>query len=581
MNFMIKLVQKTLFFSVVVLSFGFSVFAQTVKPSSRILLIPLDDRPPCFQWVVKMGEIGDAEVVAPPRGLLGKFTEFGKPDAIIEWAKKQDLKSFDAAVVSIDMLAYGGLVAMREFQTDEQTAQRRLAFLREIKKNAPQMKIYAASVIMRLAPTGNVVNESYRANLANWAEISVDPKLQKETAELERKIPAEALANYKAARVRDLKTNLAAIKLVQDKVIEQLILGQDDAKPKGVHVADRERLIAEVAKLKLQSKIGVQPGADELSMLSLARSLGDKYAYRPKIKAIYSSEAIRNQVMPYEDRPLYQTVSFQIESVGAQEVQNEGEADILFYVYASRFEKGRAESFAKEIENGFRDSKDGIGADKKNAKNFIIADVDPKGDVQGADPNFTEQIKKRGIFQRTLGYAAWNTAGNTVGTALPQGMTFGLSKYRFSLKGEDFRNPKKLEQREDLQRRVAKAQTWFLLNRVLDDYLFHATIRPEANKRAKEKNWNVFRLNPDQAKIVEAETLSTIRRAVVENLNSISPLRQGFRGNPICENVNNLSFVFPWERTFEAEINFDLDCFELVNQERTKGKTRGGVFQVQ
>lgn len=120
--------------------------SEAVKRSSKILFVPLDDRPPCFQWVVKMGEIGDAEVVAPPRELLGRFTEFGKSDEIVRWLKTQDLKSFDAAVVSIDMLAYGGLVAMREYKTDERTAMNRLNFLRELKKAAPKMKIYASTL---------------------------------------------------------------------------------------------------------------------------------------------------------------------------------------------------------------------------------------------------------------------------------------------------------------------------------------------------------------------------------------------------------------------------------------------------
>lgn len=573
-----KSAQRIFNLSALVILFGISIFAQG-KSSSRVLLIPLDDRPPCFQWVVKMGEIGDAEVVAPPRELLGKFTEFGKSDQIIDWVKKQNLKSFDAAVISIDMLAYGGLVAMRENQTDGQTAQKRLAFIREIKKAAPNMKIYAASVIMRLAPTGNVVNESYRANLANWAEISVDPNLRKETAELEKKIPAEALQNYKSARVRDLQTNLAAIKLVQDKVIEQLILGQDDAKPKGVHVADRERLIAEVNKLKLQSKIGVQPGADELSMLGLARALGDKFSYQPKIKAIYSSEAIRNQVMPYEDRPLHQTVSFQIESVGAREVQTEAEADILFYVYASRFEKGRAKSFAQEIKNGYMNTSDGIGFDKREMKDFIIADVDPKGDVQGADPNFTEELKNQLIFQQVLGYAAWNTAGNTIGTALPHGMLFGLSSSRFKLNKNDYRNPRKVAQMELLQNRIAEAQTWFLLNRVLDDYQFHTIVRPETNKLLKEKNWNVFRLEPQQARTTENEIAQRLRRTVAENLNRISPVWKG-KSNIICENVSDFRFTLPWDRTFEGEIDYNLNCRILAKKQKPEGKTRG-VFRVQ
>lgn len=569
----VKFISKILFLLFAGFIFNLPSFAQA-KHSSRILLIPLDDRPPCFQWVVKMGEIGDAEVVAPPRELLGKFTEFGKSDEIIDWVKKQNLKSFDAAVISIDMLAYGGLVAMREYEADAQTAQKRLAFIREIKKSAPQMKIYAASVIMRLAPTGNVTNESYRVNLAKWAEISVDPNLRKETAELEKKIPADALQNYKSSRIRDLQTNLAAIKLVQDKVVEQLILGQDDAKPKGVHVADRERLISEVNKLKLQSKIGVQPGADELSMLSLARALGDKYDYQPKIKAIYSSDVIRNQVMPYEDRPLHQTVSFQIESIGAKEVQTEAEADILFFVYASRFEKGRAESFAEEIATAAK--KPGIYNQKFVTRKFIIADVDPKGDVQGADPNFTRELLKRKIFlsYAPSGYAAWNTAGNTVGTALPHGVIFSSAYNQLFNAGTERKQQIRTTEKDNTKtlrfpeitgksQQIARAQLWFTMNRLLDDYVYHSLVRPEAGKFIRENNLNSLRLATDGKQKVE----NFIRERMSFYINSEQINRLSinvpccFDNNLAvgCGELKNFSIYLPWDRTFEAELNFDFE----------------------
>ncbi|MEJ7616088.1 MAG: DUF4127 family protein [Pyrinomonadaceae bacterium] len=83
------------------------------RPLARVLLITLDDRPPCLQVTQMIGDIGDAEVVAPPRALLGRFTEAGQPDEIARWVNGQKLHEFDAVVVSLDMLAYGGLVNSR------------------------------------------------------------------------------------------------------------------------------------------------------------------------------------------------------------------------------------------------------------------------------------------------------------------------------------------------------------------------------------------------------------------------------------------------------------------------------------
>ena len=524
-----NLLLQGLWILVIGLSLVFTAQAQT-KFSSRILLIPLDDRPSCLQFPVKMGLIGDAEIVTPPREMLGRFTEFGKSDEIIKWLKTQNLKSFDAAIVSIDMLAYGGLVAMRVNQTDEPTAARRIEFVREMRKLAPKMKIYGSSVIMRLAPTGDVKNEAYREKLARWAETSVetDEKSKIATAKLEKEIPAFALADYKAARVRDLKINLKTIDFVREGVIDYLILSQDDAKPKGIHVADRERLITETARLNLNEKIAVQPGADEVSMLLLARALTDKYNYRPKIKAVYSSEAIRDKVMPYEDRALNQTVSFHIKAVGGIETPVEKDADILFHVYASRFEANRGESFAGDIARRISQS------DK-----IIVADIDPKGDVQGAEDFFIKELLRYRIFSFISGFAGWNTAGNTVGTTLPQGVIANLNL------------PKKNKnQIENIQ----KSQAWFTMHRLIDDYAYHSIVRPKALKMIRENKWNSFRLTDEQTKTIEEFCLTELKPIAAKIAGEF-----GSDNKKVCS-IDDLTFDLPWNRTFEAEINFNLQC---------------------
>jgi hypothetical protein len=500
------------------------------KTSSRILLIPLDDRPPCLQFPVEMGLIGDAEIVTPPRELLGRFTEAGKSDEIINWMKRQNLKSFDAAIVSIDMLAYGGLVAMRVHQTEDATAMRRIEFVREMRRLAPKMKIYGSSVIMRLAPTGDVKNEAYREKLAKWAEISVESDTQSKTdaAKLEKEIPAFALADYKAARVRDLKINLKTIDLVRDGTIDYLILSQDDAKPRGVHVSDREKLISETSRLTLTQKIAVQPGADEVSMLLLARALTDKYNYHPRIKASYSSEATKNQFMPYEDRALNQTVSFHIKSVGGIEAQAEKDGDLMFYVFASRFEPNRADSFADEIAKA-------IVQDNK----IIVADIDPKGDVQGAQDVFVKELLRFRIFSFISGFAGWNTAGNTIGTTLPQAV---IANIKF---------PQKNKSRDE---RTQKSQWWFLMHRLVDDYAYHSIVRPKALKMIRENKWNAFRLTDEQTKTVEEFCLTELKPLAAKIASDFSS-----NDKNVCA-INELTFDLPWNRTFEAEINFKLQC---------------------
>lgn len=532
----------TRFLNLLVLFTGISLSVLAGKEpayNARILLIPLNDRPPCLQFTQRMGLIGDAQVVSPPLELLGRFTTPGQSDKLLVWLQQQDVSSFDAAILSLDMLAYGGLVGSRVHTVPFEVATKRLDVVAALHKRAPALKIYAQSVVMRLAPTADQKNEPYREKLARWAEISVsaDPQLKAETATLAREIPAEGLADYKQARSRNLRINRQAIDLVRRGSIDYLLLSQDDAKPEGIHIADREALIAETKQLKLTDKIAIQPGADEVALLLLARALNKHANVSPKIKAVYSSETLSNTIMPFEDRPLRQTVSYHIKATGSREVTTEQEADVLFYVYASRFENGRAATFADEIEQKI-----------SQHKRVIVADIDPKGDVQGGDTPFTMALEKRHILPELSGYASWNTAGNTIGTALPQGVIFTLAQT-------------KLLSQPRLAGRLWTAQNWFLIHRVLDDYYFHNLIRAKANLFAKQVGRSSTLMSDETTKQIEAYSLGLLRQSFAELMASYEQKRPDSQQRAVrCTQPTDLQFKLPWNRTFEALIDFDLTC---------------------
>lgn len=485
----------------------------------RVLFIPLDDRPPCLQFPEKMGEIAQIDLVSPPRALLGKFSEVGQSDAIITWMLNQDLASFDAAIVSLDMLAFGGLVGSRVPTVKLSVAKQRLLVLKELKKKAPHLRILASSVIMRLAPTADGQREAYREKLARWAEISEDPAEQEKRRMLEAEIPLEVRQDYRIARERNHQVNQLAIEWLEEGLFHYLILSQDDAKPKGQHVQERETLIRLVQQKGLEPKVAIQPGADEVSMLLLGRFLSDHLGYRPKIKVIYSSESMSKQTMPYEDRPLHQTVSFHIRATGAQEVQDPKNADLLFYVYSSRHEKGRAVSFAEEIKSSQSRWKAGS----------IIADIDPIGDLQGGDSLFTQALGKLGLLPTMYGYACWNTAGNTIGTALPHGLTYGYAR-----------------QSKVNQAVIQRAQQWFIQNRLLDDYAYHSLVRPLALSHIRQKGWFAFKLTPEQG-----HQMANYCQDLLQQKMQTRPVW-------LLTPIQDISLTLPWDRTFEAEIDFKL-----------------------
>jgi hypothetical protein len=273
-------------------------------------------------------------------------------------------------------------------------------------------------------------------------------------------------------------------------------------------------------------------------MLLLARALNTLYKFSPKVKAIYSSEELSRKAMPFEDRALRETVSYHIKATGSREVENEKDADLLFYVYASRFETGRAASFANEIE-----------AQIKRNKRIIVADIDPKGDVQGGDPIFTEALGKLNLFRELNGYASWNTAGNTIGTALPQGVIFALAQ-------------SKLLKSKDAARRVWTAQNWFTFHRVLDDYYFHTLVRTKARDFIIQNKWSTLRLTDDATEKVE-DFSKRLMQTSFEEFSGIyfhPEAKSNLQKTVECEKPANLNFDLPWNRTFEAEINFDMQC---------------------
>jgi hypothetical protein len=302
-----------------------------------------------------------------------------------------------------------------------------------------------------------------------------------------------------------------------------------------VHIKDRAQLTQKVAQQNLTDKVAIQPGADEVSMLLLARAVSDKFRYHPRIKAVYSSDSISKQVMPYEDRPLYKTVSFHLKAVGAIEVDEVQKADIVLYVFASRFQQGQAKIFANEI----------VDFSTKNpTKGIIVADIDTKGDVQGGDVTFTEFLNNQRVFSKIYGYACWNTAGNTIGTALPHGMVYGASKTIKKSKSEE--------------QYMAKAQAWFVRNRLLDDYAYHAIVRPLANKMSRDNKWNNFRLTDAQTQTIETFCLKELNKYIADFKPVVAISRFAIqKSGPLSPQFEKpISFRLPWNRTFEAEIDF-------------------------
>ncbi|WP_215224664.1 DUF4127 family protein [Echinicola shivajiensis] len=496
--------------------------------AKKVIFIPLDDRPPCLQFPVRMGEIALTELVSPPERLLGNLQEPGQSDELIQWLLAQDYSDVDAVIIAADMLAYGGLVASRVYQVDAEIALERVKVIESLHSIAPEVPLYVQSVVMRLAPTADGTNEDYREALARWAEISVrsDAAAKKEVKKLKDIIPKEALRDYKTARKRNLQVNQLMMDYVNKGMIDYLILSQDDAKPEGVHMEEKKGLRRFLEQHQLEEKVTIQAGTDEVVMLLLARAINDFEGLAPRIKPVFSSTAMSEEVMPFEDKPLKTTVAKHIEAVGGVLVHSEEEADLVFYVYSSRNLDGEALPFVKKISQAI-----------KEGKRLIIADIDPIGDVQGGAEEFTNLLEEEGVLDKVYGYASWNTAGNTIGTAIPHGVVYfnGLQ-----MAGTD----------QKLLGNVQKAQYWFTLNRLMNDYYYNNLIRKCLNSYYKQVGRSASIRTEDIVLEMERKGKEELEKEV-NRLEKVFFVKDEY-------SIENVEFFLPWNRTFEALVDFDL-----------------------
>ena len=78
----------------------------------QIAFIPIDNRPVCYtlpQQIAAMDK--NIHLYLPDRNLLGDLTKQADIDGILNWL--ENLHEVDKVIVSLDTIAYGGLVPSR------------------------------------------------------------------------------------------------------------------------------------------------------------------------------------------------------------------------------------------------------------------------------------------------------------------------------------------------------------------------------------------------------------------------------------------------------------------------------------
>lgn len=479
----------------------------------NIAFIPIDNRPVCYTLPQQICAI-DSEInlFIPEKKFLGSLTKNADVEAIFEWLEK--LSELDAIVMCLDTVAYGGLIPSRRCPDTFDEIRARVEKLKAIleKKKA---KIYVFSSIMRIS--NNNVNEEEKEYWNKWGKKIFEYSFNscKNGKMVQTDVPQEILDDYLATRKRNFEINKLFLQYQKQGLFETLVFSKDDCAEFGFNVKEAQ---------ELESLGGfVKTGADEIPLTLLARAAiqlesgaarcgADAKMPRcnlPKIPSIkiapiFLAPEYKDLISNYEDVSIEKSVKGQIELAGC-EVCEPDEADILLYV--NNFEEHQGEIVMKVPTKPFS------GTWQKPQKPYIIADVRY---ANGADNEFVEQVFKTGLGGNFLGYSAWNTSANSLGSLICGAVItkFAKQQERKSEKSETEHSP--------LVSRFLKLQ----LVRFLDDWAYQANVRQQLTF-------------PDE-KLVK-ELMKPFEQKIFELLN-------------IAPDEYNITYKFPWNRLFEVEV---------------------------
>lgn len=511
--------------------------------SKRILLIPLDGRPAAGQFSQMIGAMNDTKVDIPPIDTLGKFTTPGDVEKVFQWLEGQDLSDVGTIIVSSDMIAYGGLIASRVNDVDAGTAIKRLQRLVDFRKKAPTaIRMYVFASTMRLTPTATKAAASYRLNLAKYEEMkdrferTGDKTLPPKLANLKKVVPAVEIMKYERTRRRNFEVQSALLRMAIGKEIDFLIMGQDDAKPDGPHIQENAKLKKLSEQFHIQDKVYFCEGIDQHSNLLLSRAILAERNWKPKVRIVYSDDDGKNQFAMYESKTVQESLQDQMFTSGA-EIAKEGEDyDYALYVNTPKRRESLFESFLdsmrSEIDQGFP---------------VAVADINfgPNG---SSDEELFNFLIRTGKSFRLLAFAGWNTAGNTIGTAIPAANVY-LCARKYEV--------------DPLKREIAQRE--FLFHRMIDDWAYHRYTRPATYSMIDSLQDQRDEIYGANFEAVDKFAANDLKKYIKQIFLSQFQFRRFYVGTKEYQitDLTNLEIGLPWPRAYEIRVDFKIKAEEV------------------
>lgn len=550
---------------------------------TRLALLPLDDRPVNYDHPWWLGRAAEIEVLRPPREWLGSPLRAAAGERLAGWLRDEGSAS-DGLVIAIDTLAYGGLIPSRQSSTPLDEVVAALEPLRVIRLARPDMPIFAFSVLMRVHRSNSAEEEkpywathgrelfrlSYLDDKGSCGDTAPDEDTERQA--LASAIPPAIVADYRAGRARNHAINRLMLAWAADGVFDYALIAQDDTAPYGWNIAEARLLRQLIERDGLTGRASVYPGADEVGSLLVAAFACRQAGFEPRVWPRYSSVDGASAVTAYEDRPFGELVKAHLGPIGGALASSADEADLILAVnapgeaqaeawlqaavreparaavneYAASIDGAAVSSVRREMATVRRDVDDlarSIAADIAAGRMVAVVDV---AFVNGADLAFADRLLARVPLVRLAAYAAWNTAGNSLGSALAQGVVRAITR--------------RGEQPAD----VLTAHLSLLFIHLLDDYAFQGLVRTDllVDDLPELGIASSFERLPERAVAeIEARLARRLEPHVERLVDKLRASSVANGGGTECriERVRVETPTLPWQRVFEVSITPELE----------------------
>ena len=514
-----------------------------IPATAHWALLPIDNRPPCRDFTVELGALAGISVTAPPDNIMDWYEKPANIPALKTWLEAQ-LPQQQGAIISTDLLLFGGLLHSRIHQVDEEKAGELFTYLSDLKETYPDKQYYLYSIIPRLLISDHVLPDRwYQWHLMTWT-INMDKKLQGLPydhalyEEVKALIPMDLKWKYITLYQNNDRLNQELIQFVTEENLTDLVIGQDDAQPYGLPNHNRHNATAYLKEYDEHPPIYTSQGADELGALAISRIYTRSNHWQPKIKVMYGTPEMRDYTLHFVPQTLGQIASDKIQLAGGVETDSLDQADFVLFIHCGSEKKENYTQIAENI--------------KLLMTQKPVALVDLSTRFSAGDCILPHLAANGTPLPQLLSYSGWNTASNSIGTAAAQGTI---------VTGQAKRLPK------DQLPGLYSANFRFNYARFLDDWAYQKLIRPHM---AELQDLNG--VNPQDADPYARQTLFYIARELgIYNKLLLWYCRKYpyYQDGTDAYYLQNADFTvgLPWERPFEIRLKIyqDFGKYQLTN----------------